>query len=574
MALSNMGRGLSMFNADQRLVMCNRLYREIYQLPARLTRPGTSLASIVRYHVRRETGRDDAGERAKQRAWIKGHVAQLARGKTFVHVQRLKSGRIVQVTNQPLAAGGWIDIQEDITERRRAEERIDWLAHHDPLTETANRTQFGNELEHALLQLKHGSSFALHWIDLDRFKAVNDTLGHPAGDALLKSVAKRLLKAVRKPDLVARLGGDEFAVIQVGATRAEAEVLGKRLVKALREPHLALGHRLETSASIGIALAPEHGTNADELMHNADLALYRAKAAGRAASVVYEPARDTHGCARGVLEADLKRALAEEQLELHYQPIIDSRTSAVNSFEALMRWRHPERGLLAPGEFIGLAESTGLIIEIGAWAIRRACTDAATWPAPIKVTVNLSPVQFESGDLYETIVGAIASSGIDPQRIEVEITESVLLRDDPKTHALLHKLRDLGLRIALDDFGTAYASLSYLRSFPFDKIKIDRSFVRDLNSVRREDSIAIIRAVASLAKQLQMTSVAEGVETAEQIESVLVAGCDELQGFYFSTPVPAGDVPGLLSRGAPTRPRQRSVAIDGVDLMGATARRA
>ncbi|MCZ7594425.1 MAG: diguanylate cyclase [Hyphomicrobium sp.] len=299
-----------MFDADQRLVMCNRLYREIYQLPARLTRPGTSLASIVRYHVRRETGRDDASERAKQRAWIKSHVAQLARGKTFVHVQRLKSGRIVQVTNQPLAAGGWVDIQEDITERRRAEERIDWLAHHDPLTQTANRTQFGNELEHALLQLKHGSSFALHWIDLDRFKAVNDTLGHPAGDALLKSVAKRLLKAVRKPDLVARLGGDEFAIIQVGATRAAAEGLGKRLVKVLSEQHLALGHPLEMSASIGIALAPEHGSNAEALMHNADLALYHAKASGRSQVSVYEPGRDAKIKTRDTLEGDLESGAA------------------------------------------------------------------------------------------------------------------------------------------------------------------------------------------------------------------------------------------------------------------------
>ncbi|MGJ0557727.1 diguanylate cyclase domain-containing protein [Methylocystis sp.] len=289
-ALNNMGRGLSMFDSQQRLIVCNKLYREIYDLPQRLTRPGTALAGIVRYHVKQETGLEDADEIERQLLWIEGHVAKLARGATFSYVQQLKNGRIVQVTNQPLPGGGWVDIQEDITERRRAEQRITWLAHHDPLTEVANRVYFSKELDNALRQLEEGTGFALHWIDLDNFKVVNDTLGHPLGDALLKSVAKCLRKAVRDCDLVARLGGDEFAIIQTGITKkSDAEDLCARLLSALRAPHRLLGHEITVGASIGLVLAPEHGATAEELMKNVDVALYGAKSAGRGSYRMFEP---------------------------------------------------------------------------------------------------------------------------------------------------------------------------------------------------------------------------------------------------------------------------------------------
>ncbi len=547
-ALNNMGRGLSMFDAEARLIVCNKLYREIYCLPEELTRPGTTLVEIVRYHVKMETGHDDSEHVEKQRKWIENHVAELARGKSFSHTQYLKSGRIVLVSNQPLAGGGWVDIQEDITEKRQAEQKIDWLARHDTLTEIANRHHFREQLENWFSALRAGGGFALHWIDLDRFKEVNDTLGHPVGDALLKSVAKRLRKSLRGPDLVARLGGDEFAVLQAGAVReSDATKLAKRLMRALAEPHHVLGHKVTAAASIGIALAPKHGSNPEELMKHADLALYEAKTSGRCTYDFFRPEHLGRSGDRHQLEKDLQKAQAKGELELHYQPIVNLDQGAVTGFEALMRWHHPERGLIQPGEFIPIAEETGLIVDMGEWALRQACRDATTWPADVKVTVNLSSVQFASGDVYKVVKNALAETGLDPHRLELEITESVLLRDEAEVNKALHKIRDLGVQIALDDFGTAYASLSYLRSFPFDKIKIDRSFVRDLDGPQRADCVAIIHAVAGLAKQLQMATVAEGVETLDHLRTVTMAGCD-VQGFYFSKAVPANEVRAVLQK--------------------------
>jgi diguanylate cyclase (GGDEF)-like protein len=545
-ALNNMGRGLSMFDAEARLIVCNKLYREIYDLPDELTRPGTSLAEIVRFHVQRETGRDDAEELEKQRTWIEQHVAELARGKSFSHTQVLKSGRIILVSNQPLPGGGWVDLQEDITEKRLAEQKIDWLARHDTLTEIANRHHFREQLESWFSMQQAGGGFALLWIDLDHFKEVNDKLGHPVGDALLKSVAKRLHGAVRDTDLVARLGGDEFAILQANSGEAQATKLARRVMGALAEPHHALGHRVSTGASIGIALAPKNGSNPEELMKNADLALYSAKTAGRCTYVFFRPGHTHSTGDRRQLENDLKSALSRGELELHYQPIVDLNRKTVTSFEALMRWRHPKLGVIEPGDFIPFAEQSGLIVEMGKWALTQACGDAAEWPEQVKVTVNVSPIQFD-GDLYEVVKGALGASGLDPRRLELEITETVLLRDEAKVHTALHRLRELGVQIALDDFGTAYASLSYLRSFPFDTIKIDRSFMRDLDDPQRPDCVAIINAVVALAKQLQMNTVAEGVETADHLRTVSAAGCD-VQGFYFSKPVQASEVPAVLSR--------------------------
>ena len=310
-ALNNMARGLSMFDANQRLIVCNKLYREFYDLPQRLTRPGTPLAKIVRYHAKQETGRDSPEEIERQCEWIHQHVAKLAQGETFTYTQQLKSGRIVQVTNQPLPGGGWVDIQEDITQRRKAEQKITWLAHHDPLTEAANRMYFSEELENALRHLQPGAGFAVHWIDLDRFKEINDRLGHPAGDALLKSIAKRLLKTVRGQDLVARLGGDEFAVIQAGATtQAEAEELTKRLLSAVSVPHDVLGQEISIGASIGVVFAPKHGASAEELMKNVDLALYKAKSGGRGTYAFFEPGYDYTGGEHRQLATEQTKAIA------------------------------------------------------------------------------------------------------------------------------------------------------------------------------------------------------------------------------------------------------------------------
>ena len=546
-ALHNMARGLSMFDAEQRLIVCNRMYREIFDLPERLTRRGTPLADIVRYHVKRETGSDTPEDVEKQRNWIEYHVAELARGRSYSDTRHLKNGRIILVTNQPMPQGGWVDLQEDITEKCQAEQKITWLARHDTLTEIANRFHFRETLDSWFQELQPGDGFALHWIDLDHFKAVNDTLGHPAGDALLKSVAKRLRGILRGPDVVARLGGDEFAIIQSGVTTEnQAAKLAKRVLRFIGEPHHALGRKMSVGASIGVVLAPSQGGDADELLKNADLALYCAKASGRGAYAFFQPERDQNMAQRWSMEADLRSALAERQLELYYQPIVELQKNEVAGFEALMRWHHPLLGMVPPSTFIPLAEQTGLIVEMGAWALKQACQEATTWPEHIKVTVNLSSVQFEPGDLYKDIKDALSFSGLSPDRLELEITESVLLRDEARTHELLHKIRSLGVKFALDDFGTAYASLSYLRSFPFDKIKIDRSFIADLANPKRKDCIAIIHAVAGLAKQMQMSTVAEGVETLDQLKTVTIAGCEEVQGFYFSKPVPAGEVQALL----------------------------
>ncbi len=545
-ALDNMARGLSMFDAEQRLIVCNKLYKEIYRLPAELTQPGTPLAEIVHYHVINESGRCSPDDIEKQRRWIDSHLAELARGKTFSYVQEMKDGRIILVSNQPLANGGWVDLQEDITEKRRAEQKISWLARHDTLTEIANRFHFREQLEQALVGLRPDDSFAIHWIDLDKFKAVNDTYGHPVGDQLLTSIAQRLRKSVRGHDLVGRLGGDEFAILQRDAKcRADAEQLGARLLRALSQPHFIGGQMLQIDACIGIALAPENGRTIDDLLKNVDVALYKAKARGGKCYSFFEPGQDEKIRERQQLESDLTLALERQQLIVHYQPIIDLKANEVTSCEALMRWNHPERGLIGPSEFIPIAEQTGLIVPLGDWVLHKACEDAATWPEPISVTVNLSPVQFESGDLVGATRLALEASGLSPDRLELEITETALLHDAPGTHEILGKLKDLGVRIALDDFGTAFASLSYLQSFPFDKIKIDRSFVSAVPE--RADCRAIVRAVTNLAKNLRIETVAEGVETREHLSTVSGAGCDAVQGFYFSHPVPSAELADVLA---------------------------
>ena len=446
-------------------------------------------------------------------------------------------------------------VAADVTDRVRAEARAVHLAYHDPLTELANRRRLLEDLAATLTRLKRdGGNAALLLVDLDGFKGVNDTLGHAAGDGLLRAVAARLCACTRETDLVARLGGDEFAIIQAGAAQpAEVALLADRLVQAVRAPFEVEGQRVEVGASIGVVLADAAAT-ADGLLRNADLALYRAKAEGRGTWRFFEAGMDAAMQARRALEADLRRALLEGQFELFYQPLIHAATEGLAGFEALVRWNHPARGLVSPAEFIALAEETGLIRPLGAWVLGRACADAAGWPAHVKVAVNLSPVQFVRGTLVGEVKQALAASGLAPGRLELEITESVLLQDDDATLAVLHQLRGLGVRIAMDDFGTGYSSLSYLRRFPFDKIKIDQSFVRGM--AEHEDCSAIVRAVVGLGRSLGMTVNAEGVETAGQLSALRAEGCAEVQGYLFSRPQPVSEVAAMLRlHGNATLPR-------------------
>jgi len=545
-ALNNMVRGLSMFDADQRLIVCNTSYREMYALPEELTRPGTPLSEIVRYHVMQETGRDGAEEVARQAKWLAQHMARLATGHSFSHVQSLRDGRKFLVTYQPLADGGWVDIQEDITEKRRSEERIEWLARHDALTGVANRFHFRETFESALKGLSNGASLALHWLDLDRFKEVNDTHGHPVGDALLQAVAERLRGSVRKTDFLARLGGDEFAIIQAGGDRAnQCERLAKRVLNDISKPYHILGHAISISASIGIVRAPEDGIAADELLKNADVALYDVKQSGRQGFELFrcKGARKIDG--HHQLETEIHTALGQDQFELHYQPILNLQSQHVVSCEALLRWRNTRSGLMCPADFLPAAERTGVILDIGRWVLGQACRDAKNWGDDVKVTVNLSPRQFEAGDLPSIVQRALDDAELKPSRLKLEVGEALLGGNDGALRKTLDELRKLGIGITLDDFGKASGSLSNLQAYPFDEIKIDRALVKDLPL--RADSAAIVKAVALLAQTLGIRSVAEGVETLDELIMAGRAGCNKVQGYYISRPVPAAKLGTVLS---------------------------
>ncbi len=548
-ALNNMARGLSMFDTQARLIVCNRIYRQIYGLPEELTQPGTPLADIIRYYVKTETGRDSKEDIETQRKWIKNHVAALAGGKSFSHVQHLKDGRTILVSNQPLPNGGWVDLQEDITEKRRFEAKIEHMAHHDALTGLPNRVRLGERLGQALTRVRRGDKLAFHLLDLDRFKTVNDTLGHPIGDDLLKAVAQRLRRILRETETIARMGGDEFAIVQVGIEKEEAVTsFAQRVIDVISEPYDLGEHHIVVGASIGIALAPADGDTAEQLIKSADLALYQAKKQGRGTYSFFEKELDARMQARHTLEADLRKGVAAGEFELHYQPLVNLEQYQIAGLEGLMRWRHPERGMILPGEFVPVAEEIGLIAPLGEWAITQACAAAATWPDRIKVAVNISPVQFKRPGLVDVVVSALAASGLPAGRLELEIMESVLLENIEANLGTLHQLRALGVRIALDDFGTGYSSLSYLQSFPFDKIKIDHSFIKDITVM--SGSIAIVKAVVMLARGLGMTATAEGIENKEQLDVVRSLGCAEAQGNFFSPPRPAREIERLyLPRG-------------------------
>ena len=446
-----------------------------------------------------------------------------------------------------------INVVDDVTEQRRADEKIAHLAHYDALTDLPNRTLFRARIERELEKAGEGEQFALLYIDIDEFKGINDSLGHHIGDELLKTVANRIRGCLKTTDLIARLGGDEFAVIQT-AVESPADVVEfvMRIYEAIRQPYQCLGHQLSTDASIGIALAPQDSTELDQLIKNADLAMYAAKAEGRRTHRFFEPAMHASAKARLEMELDLRETMANSGFEIHYQPVVNLQRNEVSGCEALLRWRHPVRGMVSPAEFIPVAEDTGLINELGDWVLNTACAEAVSWPNQIGLAVNVSPVQFNCATLALKITSALAASGLPPSRLELEITEAVLIRDDEAALAILHQLRAIGVRIALDDFGTGYSSLSYLKRFPFDKIKIDRSFVADI--AEADGSSAIVQAVVNIAAERNITTTAEGVETEQQKQMLRALGCTEMQGYLFSAAKPAAEMRKLLgaSGGKPT----------------------
>jgi diguanylate cyclase (GGDEF)-like protein len=532
-AMNNVPQGLCMFDAGMQLTVANVRYLEMYGLSADEAQPGCPLRDLLLRRAAHGSLSADPDQ------YIADLRAQLALGKPFRAVTHLQDGRVISVQNQPAPGGGWVAMHEDITERQRAEAQIAHMARHDALTDLPNRAYFSEEMDKLLATLRDGDArFNVILFDLDLFKNVNDSLGHPIGDEVLKAIAGRLRGAPLDGFTAARFGGDEFAILQAeeGDQRENAIVLAKRLQATLCEPYQIEGHQIVIGISIGIALAPSHGTSQIELLKNADLALYRAKS-GRLGYQFYEPEMDSDARLRRELEIDLREAVAKKEFVLHYQTIVEVTSQRVCGVEALVRWNHPRRGLLGPDRFIPIAEEIGLIIPIGEWILRQACQDALAWPDEVRLAVNLSPVQFRSGNLLTCVTDALVEAGLCPARLELEVTESVLLENNADSLAVLHQLKASGVHIVLDDFGTGYSSLSYLRMFPFDQIKIDRSFVAEFSD--RADCAAIVCAVTGLGRTLQLDTTAEGVETAEQFELLRAAGCTHAQGFLFSRPVPA-----------------------------------
>jgi diguanylate cyclase (GGDEF)-like protein/PAS domain S-box-containing protein len=540
-AINNMTQGLLLYDSDARIVLCNQRYLDMYGLSADVVKPGWHFRDLIVH--RKETG----SFRGDVDAFCSSVLRNVAEKRMTHNIVETSDGRSIQIVNQPLANGGWVATQEDITERRRAERQIAHLAHYDALTDLPNRVLFREQLERELGRARRGEQLAVLYIDIDEFKSVNDSLGHPAGDELLKAVASRLRGCVRETDFVARLGGDEFAIVQTGVKQpGDVLELVKRFYETVREPYECLGHQVRTDASIGIAMAPDDGTSLDQLLKSADLAMYGAKADGRRTYRFFEPEMDARVKARRTLELDMRQTIADHAFELRYQPVVDLANNEIVGCEALLRWNHPVRGMISPAEFIPIAEETGLICEIGDWVLATACAEATNWPTGIKLAVNVSPVQFKSHAFSLKVANALAASGLSTNRLELEITEAVLIRDDEAALSMLQHLRAVGVRIALDDFGTGYSSLSYLRRFPFDKIKIDRSFVNDLANA--EGSSSIVQAVINIAKARNMTTTAEGVETEQQKQMLVSLGCTEMQGYLFSQALPVAEIRMMLSQ--------------------------
>ncbi len=531
--LSNMVQGLLMFDADRRLLFYNQRYAGMYGLPRDFAKPGCTLRDVLDHCL--QVGGVLAAD-------VEDYLARLdeslSDGRTLNSRVNASDGRIFSVMDKPLPGGGWLSTHEDVTESQRAHAQIAHMARHDALTGLPNRVLMREWLEHELKRVRRGDILAVLCFGLDHFKSVNDALGHPIGDALLESVADRLRSCARDIDMVVRLGGDEFAVIMTQLGQPDdAVVLARRVRETINKPFWVEGHQVVVDITCGISVAPTDGTDPDLLLKNADMALYNAKSDGRGSYRFFESEMDQRMKVRRGLELDLRKALLNGEFEMYYQPLVNLQTSQITTFEALLRWNHPTRGLVSPGDFIPIAEETGLIVQIGEWVLRTACKEAVNWPGHIKVAVNLSPIQLKDRKLLDLVKSAIAESGLQASRLQLEITESILMQNTFATLSLLHELRRLGAQIAMDDFGIGYSSLSYLRSFPFDKIKIDRSFITDI--ANEAEPLAIVNAVAGLAKCLNMVSTAEGVETSEQRATLQSTGCTEMQGYLFSKARPA-----------------------------------
>jgi diguanylate cyclase (GGDEF)-like protein len=537
-ALENMTQAVSVYDEHERLVTFNRQYGELYGIPADLLVPGTPFAEIRKHVVA-------SGAFPEDEAFYRDILDNGSREGGRFEV-KLLDGRIVEIRLRRIPSGGRIATHEDVTAARKSAQEIAYLAEHDALTGLLNRVAFGRGLAATLAQ-RPDRNLAVLTIDLDRFKEVNDTLGHAFGDQILRQSAERLRRLVGVGDTVTRLGGDEFAMIQHDVSDpAIAGDLAARIIDALDRPFEFVGHTIVIGASVGISLAPRDSCNADELMQMSDLALYRAKAEGRGTYRFFEPAMGARLRERRSIEAGLRAAIREGQFEVLYQPLLDVGSGKIGGFEALVRWNHPTRGTIQPIDFIPIAEDTSLIIPIGEWVLRQACRDAAGWPDDVRIAVNLSPAQFKRGDLIAVTMNALSAAQLPPERLELEITESVLLHDETWVRSVLDRLRALGIGIALDDFGTGYSSLSYLRSFPFSKIKIDRSFVAGLDGAN--DCLAIVQATLQLSEKLGMVTTAEGVETCEQLAILAREGCNQIQGFHIGRPIPASEVPALLDK--------------------------
>jgi diguanylate cyclase (GGDEF)-like protein len=544
-ALNNMPHGLCMFDADRRVVVTNKRLPEALGIPGNVDRKGQTVHELMLDCVNAGTIlRSECDQLAVD---IEKRLTGVdAKG---FNVQK-QDGRTLSFTFQMMKNGGSVVVIEDITERKSAEARISHLARYDSLTGLPNRMFLREQMEKALAAA--GSNpVAVMFVDLDQFKQVNDTLGHPRGDILLRAVADRLRDLVRNTDIVARFGGDEFVIVQTPVTSSDdAAALARRVVAALAETYEVDGHQVVIGATVGIAMSPRDATGPDHLLKIADMALYWAKADQRGTWRFFEAEMDVRAHARRTLELDLRHALTSNSFQVFYQPLFDLKTKRISTCEALLRWPHPLRGMISPAEFIPVAEEMGLIIDLGKWVLRESCRTCATWPANVRVAVNLSASQFRRGDVVKTIKEVLHETGLEPSRLEIEITESVLFQDTRATRMLLHQIRDLGVRISLDDFGTGYSSLSYLQSLPLNKVKIDRSFLEGVESGER--SLVLLRGIARLSAELGLSVTVEGIETAEQL--ALIAAEDsitEAQGWLFAPALPAKEVRLLLDNTIP-----------------------
>ena len=536
-ALSNMAQGLCMFDGEKRLVVWNDRYAGLYQLPSELLKVGAPHQAIIADRVSRGILKGDRSASAAEQKLAS--LNQLPKDAASCRVDEFSDGRFILVTRQPMADGGWLATHEDITERRRAEAEIVHLARHDTLTGLANRAEFNAKLQETCKRLQRsGGTVTVMMIDLDKFKGVNDTFGHPTGDQLLIEVGRRLQATVRETDAVARLGGDEFAIIQEGGAnqREGAIALALRIINAISQPFDLNGNRTNLGTSIGVVMAPEHDVDPEGLLKRADLALYDAKSNGRNDYRFFRNELLEVADTQRTAENELRDAIEQEQFELYYQPVMDARTRTLCGVEALVRWRHPVKGMISPDKFVPLAETTGLIGPLGEWILRRACSDAASWPEHIKLAVNISAIQFQKGNLFEVILRTLLETGIAPERLELEITETSLLENQEAHLTTIRQVKNLGISVALDDFGTGYSSVNYLTNFPFDKIKIDKSFTQGV--LDRRDCKAVVASTFALAQGLGTVTTAEGVETEEQLEYMRAAGVDLVQGYLFGRPVP------------------------------------